>query len=67
MTTVSRTTIYLHRKKRLATFPSPAAMSLTKLFRGGNNPRESLVSDIPAGGDGNVANFFYTVVMAQDT
>jgi hypothetical protein len=36
-------------------------MSLTKLFLGGNNPpRESLVSDIPAG-DGNVAYLLYSV------
>jgi hypothetical protein len=51
----------------LATFPSPARMSLTrtkvslqtgkiKLFP----PRESLVSDIPAE-DGNVTHFFYGV------
>jgi hypothetical protein len=36
-------------------------MSLTKLFLEGNNPpRESLVSDIPAG-DGNVAYLLYSV------
>jgi hypothetical protein len=43
-------------------------MSLTKLSLGGNNdviyklfpPRESLVSDIPAG-DGNIKSFFYGV------
>jgi hypothetical protein len=43
-------------------------MSLTKLSLGGNNdviyklfpPRESLVSDIPAG-DGNIEKFFYGV------
>jgi hypothetical protein len=39
----------LHCKKELAVFPSPAGMSLIKLFLGGNNlvffpPRESLVS-----------------------
>jgi hypothetical protein len=28
---------YVHRKKRLATFPSPVGMSLTKLSLGGNN------------------------------
>jgi hypothetical protein len=43
----------LHRKKRSATFPSPAGMSLTKLFP----PRKKLVCDIPAE-DGNVANLF---------
>jgi hypothetical protein len=35
---------YAHCKKRLATFPSPAGMSLTKLFLGGNN----LISNIHA-------------------
>jgi len=48
----------------LATFPSPAGKSLTKLSLGGNNlifpPIESLVSDFPAG-DWNVANLFYSV------
>jgi hypothetical protein len=51
----------LHRKKSFLIFPSPAAMSLTKLSLGGNYdviyksflPRDSLVSDIPAG-DGNI-------------
>jgi hypothetical protein len=52
-------------KKRRATFPSPAWMSLTKLSLGKSKdviyklflPRESLVGDIPAG-NGNVANLF---------
>jgi hypothetical protein len=48
-------------KKGLAVFRSPAGMSLTKLFLGGNNlifpARESLVSDIQAG-DGKIANLF---------
>ncbi len=53
--------------KKLAIFPSPAGMSLTKLSLGGNNddviyklfpPRESLVSDIPAG-DGNIEKLFF--------
>ncbi len=52
-------------KKRLATFPSPAGMSLTKPSLCGRiklfPPRESLVSGIPFG-DGNAANFFYGVV-----
>jgi hypothetical protein len=47
----------VHRKKSFSIFPSPAGMSLTKLSLGENNffmtslfpPRESLVSDIPAG------------------
>jgi hypothetical protein len=60
----------IHCKKSLATFPSPAGMSLTKLSLGvilQNSPwvgiiklfqpRESLVSDIPAG-DENGANLF---------
>jgi hypothetical protein len=55
----------LHCKKSFSIFPSPAGMSLTKLFLGGNNdviyklfpPRESLVSVIPAG-DGNIEKLF---------
>jgi len=58
----------VHCKKRLASFPSPVGMSLTKLSLGGNNDviyklflsRESLVSDFPAR-DGNIANLFYNV------
>ncbi len=54
----------LHCKKRLPTFPFLAGKSLTRLSLGGNNlifpPRESMVSDIPAG-DGNVADVFYGV------
>jgi hypothetical protein len=54
----------LHCKKRLAVFLFPAGMSLTnspwpeiiKVFP----PRESLISDIPAG-DGKTANIFFTV------
>ncbi len=55
-------TLYIHmavRKKRFASFPSPAGMSLpnndvrTELFL----PRGSLVSDIPAG-DGKLVNLF---------
>ncbi len=58
----------LHRKKRLATFPSPAGTSLNKLSLGGNTviklfpPRETLVSYIAAG-DGNVAYLFVTVYL----
>jgi hypothetical protein len=53
-------------KKRFASFPSPAGMSLTtELSLGGNNdvitelflPRGSLVRDIPAG-DGKLVNLF---------
>jgi hypothetical protein len=54
-----------HCKKSFLILPSPAGMSITKLFLGGNNdviyklfpPRESLVSDIPAG-DGNIEKLF---------
>jgi hypothetical protein len=58
---VGRGRMHVHCKKRLATFPSPAGMSLTILSLGGSvikffPPRESLVSNIPAG-DGN----FFTV------
>jgi hypothetical protein len=57
--------LQIHRKKSFSIYPSPAGMSLTKLFLGGNNdviytlfpPRESLVSDIPAG-DGNIEKLF---------
>ncbi len=59
-------------KKSFAIFPSPSGMSLTRLSLGGNNlymtslfpPRESLVSDIPAG-DGNIEKFFYGVPFAS--
>jgi hypothetical protein len=55
----------MHRKKSFAIFPSPAKLSL-----GGNNlfmtslfpPRESLVSDIPAG-DGNIEKLFSGCVL----
>jgi hypothetical protein len=48
-------------KKRLAIFPSPAGMLLTKLSLAGNNllfpGYGEFDSDIPAG-DGNIANLF---------
>jgi hypothetical protein len=58
----------LHRKRSFLIFPSPAGMSLTKLFLGGNNDviyklfssREILVSAIPAG-DGEIEKLFYGV------
>jgi hypothetical protein len=58
----------LHRKKSFSIFPSPAGISFTKLSLGGNYiviyklflPRESLVSDIPAG-DLNIEKLFFTV------
>jgi hypothetical protein len=54
-----------HCKKSFSIFPSPSRMSLTKLSLGGNYdviyklflPRESLVSDIPAG-DGKIDILF---------
>jgi hypothetical protein len=50
----SRAAYTAHCKKRLATFPSPAGMTLTELLF---PLRESLVSVIPAG-DGNVTILF---------
>ncbi len=58
----------VHRNESFSIFPSPSGMSLTKLSLDGNNdviyklfpPRESLVSDIPAG-DGNIEQFFSCV------
>ncbi len=51
----------IHCKKRLAVFPSPAGMSLTKLSLADITliipAKESLVSDIPAG-NGQTANLF---------
>jgi hypothetical protein len=55
----------IHRKKSFLIFPSLAAMSITKLSLDGNYdvmyklylPRESLVSDIPAGG-GKIEKLF---------
>ncbi len=55
--------VFLHCKKWLAIFPSPAGMSLTKLSLAGNNQItvfpawENLVSDIPAR-DRKIANLF---------
>jgi hypothetical protein len=52
---------HLLRKKRLATFPSPAGMSLTKLALASFPPWESLLSYFPAG-KGMMLTFF-TVYM----
>ncbi len=60
----------VHRKKRFASFPSPAGMSLTKLPLGRNNSvmtslfptRESLVVTSRLG-TGNSRNLFFTVYM----
>jgi hypothetical protein len=46
-----------HCKKRLMISPSLSGMSPTNLSLGGNNNRESLVGDIPAG-DGKIDNLF---------
>ncbi len=62
-----------HRKKSFSIFPSPAWMSFNKLSIGGNNdviyklfpPRESLVSDIPAG-DGNIKKLFLQCIHIND-
>jgi hypothetical protein len=59
----------VHSKKSFSIFPSSARMSLTKLSQAGNYdviyklflPRESLISDIPAGGTGISKRFFYRV------
>ncbi len=61
--------------KSFSRFPSQAGMSLTKLSLGGNydviyklfQPRESLVSDIPAGGGEYRKVFFYIVVRTVPT
>ncbi len=50
----------IHCEKRLAIFPSPAELSLTKLSL--TRPGRVLVSDIPAG-NGKIANLFYSVSM----
>jgi hypothetical protein len=76
-----KTTLYTV-KKRFASFPSPAGMSLPNSPWAGNDvitelflPRGSLVSDIPAG-DGKLVNLFLrctgyrfriTVYKIQDT
>jgi hypothetical protein len=59
--------INTHSKKRFSIFPSPAGMSLTKLFLGRNYdvifpPSVSLVSDIPAG-DGNIEKLFLLCIV----
>jgi hypothetical protein len=50
----------VHCKKRLTIFPSPAGMSLTKLFLDGNNLIISCQGEFGAG-DGKIANLFYSV------
>jgi hypothetical protein len=64
----------LHRKTSFSIFPSPAGMPLTKLSLGGNNdviyklfpPKESLVSDIPAG-DMNIEKLFLQCIVQPTT
>ncbi len=55
-------------KKRLAIFPSPARMSLTKLSLAGKSliipGQGEFVCDIPAG-DGKIANLFYSVLLER--
>jgi hypothetical protein len=63
----------LHHKKSFSIFPSPSGMSSTKLSLFGKYdviyklflPRESLVSDIPAG-DGKIEKLFLRCAMAWD-
>ncbi len=65
----ARRSNHIHRKISFSIFLSPPGMSLTKLSLVGNYdviyklflPRESLISDIPAG-DGNIDKLFYGVV-----
>ncbi len=68
----SRISFALHCKKRLAIFPSPAGMSLTKISLAGNNqiiPREQLNFSPPGRvwlvtsrlGTGNSITVFYSV------
>ncbi len=62
----------LHRKKSFSIFQSTAGMSLTKLSLCENYdviyklflPRESLVSDIPAG-DGNIEKLFLRCILPR--
>jgi hypothetical protein len=62
------TLMAMHRKKKVREFPVPSRDVTTKLSLGGNNdvitelflPRESLVSDIPAG-DRKLVNLIYGV------
>jgi hypothetical protein len=57
--------LYLHCKKELAVFPSPAGMSLIKLFLGGNNlvfSRPERVWSVTSRlGTGNWLTLFYSV------
>jgi hypothetical protein len=70
MNTVDTTSrLVLYTVKKVIEFPVPSRVVTTKLSLGGNNdvpyklflPRESLVSDIPAG-DGKLDNLFYGVM-----
>ncbi len=64
---------HIHRKKKVREFPVPSRDVTTKLSLGGNNyvmtelflPRESLVSDIPAG-DGKLMNLFLRCTQTHD-
>jgi hypothetical protein len=62
----------MHHKKCSSIFPSPARMILNKISLGGNYdviyklflPRETLVSDIPAG-EGNIEKLFLRCVHTE--
>ena len=58
--------LYVHCKKELAVFPSPAGMSLIKLFLGGNNlvfSRPERVWSVTSRlGTGKWLTLFYSVI-----
>jgi len=61
----------VHCKKELAVFPSPAGMSLIKLFLGGNNlvfPRPERVWSVTSRlGTGKWLTLFYSVLLIPST
>ena len=59
--------VWLHCKKILAIFASPAGMSLTKLSLAGNNLIISGQEEFGyiQAGDGKIANLFYSVLSAK--
>jgi hypothetical protein len=59
----------MHCKKRLTIFPSPARMSLIKLFLAGNNlliPGQGVFGDVLAG-DRKIVHFFLQCVLYTHT
>jgi hypothetical protein len=62
---------HIHCKKELAVFPSPAGMSLIKLFLGGNNlvfSRPERVWSVTSRlGTGKWLSLFYSVLFIQNT